>query len=99
MAKPKSLEKAKEVSKKQIQAVYFRMDRTSTYAWQPYRLTVYTDGSIVEDIPFKEDIIGITVRKMADEMKESGNAHYERVKAKRIKDEAAAEKAGRELRA
>lgn len=99
MAKPKSLAKAaRELSankEKEIQAVYFRMDRTSTYAWQPFRLTIFTDGSMVEDLPFKEDLIHITIRKMGEEMRESGHEYYERIKKQRLEDERKAEIAAR----
>ena len=75
---------------KSVQSVNYRLDRTSGFAWKPVRLTVFSDGSITEEIPFKEDMLDIVLRKLGFLMKKEGAEHFTQLKEAELKREAEA---------
>lgn len=77
----------KSGAQKEIQSIFYRIERLDTFAWQPISLTVFTDGSVVEELPFKADVIEITLRKIGDRMTEAAHGKFDQAKLERVKAE------------
>ncbi len=68
--------KAKTPQTKLLHSISFRIERRSTYVWQGYKVTTYTDGSYIEEISGKEDLVEIVLRKIGIELKDVGQREY-----------------------
>lgn len=77
----------KSGAQKEIQSIFYRVERIDTFAWQPISLTVFTDGSIVEEHPFKADVLHITLRKIGDLMSNAAHENFENAKRERVRAE------------
>lgn len=68
--------KLKAIETKTMTSKSYRIERRSTFAWRPIRTITYSDGSTVEEMAFKEDMIDIVMRKLGALMRDDGNAVF-----------------------
>lgn len=79
-----SKQKQQSLQSKQIGSINYRITRTSSFGWCPWKVTAYADGSFSEEIAFKEDTLDIVMRKLALQMREDGNDEFKKKKTNAI---------------
>lgn len=89
MAKP-SLQKYenmpgfKKLDAKTQASISYRVERISSFAWRPVKVTTSTDGTVKEETAFKDDTLEIVMRKLALIMREDGNIDFNKRKANAV---------------
>ena len=72
---------AKSAAKAVPVSVSYRAERTSTYGWQAYKITVYSDNTIQVEPCFKEDVLDIVLRRIGAAVKQEGQTEFLQRKA------------------
>lgn len=59
-----------------VVSVSYRAHRESTFAWQAYRLTLFSDSSHSEEKVGKADLIDIVMRRLGDLIRIEGQGQF-----------------------
>lgn len=74
--------------KSEIQSISYRIERRDAYQWRPMTVTVFTDGLVIQEPTFKDDLLEVVHMKLGRRMREEGQVEFRAAKQREVEKEA-----------